>query len=516
MLRFLRIAIELLLVGALAWTSLVLGGTPSWTWTVLEIIAAVLVILWLVRMIVQRRLAWVKTPLNILLILLLAYLFFQLVPLPAGILRVFQSNTLRVYTVGPPEVEAAASVPLDVGGSFPVSLNRMRTRQYLLLWAAYVAFFLVLINNVRGRQQLGRMLGVLIALGSIVAIGGFATARQEERLFYRRWPAAGDGETPAILNADANPEFSAGYGFVFHVTEGDRVDFYVPKVHTGDVFADYPSSNSAATVMVMVLMLSLGVFFAYTATRRTEWGGSGGLLYTREGNVTMLVLFTAVLVLCGLGISRSRAGVGLVLVGLPLLIVLVAFSRSLLAGVITVAVILALLIVPMAVVGKTEAVDFISTQIGTWLNPSGEEVRLTARESAWRIVGDYPLFGTGLGTFSSVYPGYKIRGPMLYFVHCDPLQWFAETGLVGVILAGAVLVVGAGTALVGWFRLKDLFFKRLLLGCVLACGVFLGHGLLDFPLEIPGVVIFFVTVGALIVILSCDRVARNEEEDFLF
>jgi hypothetical protein len=510
------IAIEVLLIGAVGFTCLAFGGTPSWTWTALEIAVAIAVILWVVRMGLAKRLCYVKTPLNLLLVLLVVYIFLQLVPIPSGILRAFQPNTLRAHTVGIAQVREARSETPSEGGSYPVSLNRWKTRSALFLAMAYVGFFLVFINNVTSREQLGRMLGALIAVGAIVAISGLSTAVQDERMLYRLWPVGGGNEKPYFLNAEANPEFSAGYGFVFGVHEGDAVDFYVPKVHGGDVFGGFPSSNSAATVLVMVLLASLGVFFGYVSTHRSQWGGSGGLLYTHEGNVTLIVFFIAVLLVYGLGMTRSRGGLAVMIGLVPILILLVAFSRSILSGIITAAVIAVVLIAPMVVFGPSQVIKFLGEQAGGWLNPWQEDIRFFGRESARHIGSDFPLFGTGLGTFASMYPAYKSHGPMLYFAHCDVLQWVSETGLAGTILGAAILIAGLGTVVVGWFRLKDPFFRRLLLGTSLGCVACLGHGLVDFPLAIPGVAIVFVTLAAISVVVAQDRTARHEKGGFVF
>jgi hypothetical protein len=89
------IAIEVLLIGVVAFTCLSFGGTPRWTWTVLEIGVGLAAILWVARMGLAKKLSYVKTPLNLLLVLLLIYIFLQVVPIPSGILRAFQSNTPR-------------------------------------------------------------------------------------------------------------------------------------------------------------------------------------------------------------------------------------------------------------------------------------------------------------------------------------------------------------------------------------------------------------------------------------
>jgi hypothetical protein len=92
----------------------------------------------------------------------------------------------------------------------------------------------------------------------------------------------------------------------------------------------------------------------------------------------------------------------------------------------------------------------------------------------------------------------------------------AETGLVGALLAGAILLTGAWTIIAGWFRLKDMFFRRLLLGATLACLAFLAHGLVDFPLAVPGVVMLFVALAAAAFVIARDRVARHEESSSNF
>jgi O-antigen ligase len=229
------------------------------------------------------------------------------------------------------------------------------------------------------------------------------------------------------------------------------------------------------------------------------------------------LVFIIALTIVGLGITRSRAGIGVAAVCVPTVILLAAFSRSWVAGLVTLGILAALVIAPLAVLGPAEVRGLIAEKAGMWLNPFEEDIRFLGRQSTWNMIGDFPMFGTGLGTYSSVYPAYKVRGPMLYFAHCDSLQWFAETGLVGLVLAAAVLVTAVWTAVAGWFRIKEPFLRRLLLGTALACVAFLAHGLVDFPLAIPGVAVIFVALAAsTLVIASRSGSGRQEEGDFTF
>jgi hypothetical protein len=547
---FARAATEVVLLATVAFAGLAFGGAPAWTWIVIEALAAAGLVLWAVRMMAERRLAWVKTPLNLLVLVLLLYVFLQLIPMPAGLLRGLQPNTVQTHVVSP--LDAAPS-------RCPISVNRALTRDHLFLLVAYAAFFLTFINNVASRQQLGRMLAAVIVVSGVTAVAGFATYEQDERLLYRRWSMAGADDRSPILNSDASREFSGGYGFSLATQENrfipvperdrrglpqsqewepDTTDFYVPKAHTGDVFGGFPSPNSAATVLVMGLVLSIGVFFAYVSTWRAEWGQSGGLLFTREGNLTLILAFFVLAAAAGLVLTQSRGALAVALALVPTLLLLIAFSRSWLSGAVTVGVAL-LLVVAVAAVLLAPAV-----KIGdATLSPDGPEgaahnrvaspvftrlretvgrafesfessvqgdMRLVMRQGARRIIAEYPLFGTGLGTFGDAYPGKKVAGADAYFAHCDVLQWWAETGLVGLALALAILGVVAWTVVVGYFRLKDRFFKRLLLAASLSAAAFLLHGLVDYPMAIPGCMILFVAVSASAVVIARDQVARHE------
>ncbi len=509
-----NVALEAVLLGTVGFLVLAFGGTLPWTWTVFNLLTAAALALWGIKVIVQKQVSWAKTPLNVLLLLLVAYFLFQLLPLPSSVLGVFQSNTVKAYQFGPPNVPAVRLAHAADGGMFPISLNRAETRAHLFMWIGYLAFFFVFINNTSKRRQVEWMLGVILLASGVTAVAGFATGRQDERLLYRQYSMSGPNDRSPILNADVPREYSAGYGFELPTVEGDKVDWYVPKVHTGDAFGGFPSSNSAATVLAMGFVLALGGLFAYVATRRSEWGKSGGLFFTREGNITLMLGFLAVLCAAALVMTKSRGALGVAAFLVPALIVWVAFSRSRMTGFITLGVIVLVLV--GAGVGYMQTRGAVAPYADSFLNPFGEEVRMDARQSSWDIISDFPLFGTGLGTYGDVFPAYKVRGPDLYFAHCDVLQWAAETGLVGVILALGTLGVGVWTVIAGYRKLKDRFFKRLLIAVSVAALAFLLHGLVDFPMEIPGVMIVFVALAATAFVISRDQIARYEKEDFLY
>src|SRR6185437_12265381 len=54
--------------------------------------------------------------------------------------------------------------------------------------------------------------------------------------------------------------------------------------------------------------------------------------------------------------------------------------------------------------------------------------------AAWRIVGDFPIAGVGLGGFASIYPSYKARDEAQTTALSSLLQWWVESGALGMVL----------------------------------------------------------------------------------
>ena len=57
-------------------------------------------------------------------------------------------------------------------------------------------------------------------------------------------------------------------------------------------------------------------------------------------------------------------------------------------------------------------------------------------DNTLKVIKDFPVTGTGFGTFSSIFPKYRAyewRGDFLRYAHCDYLQLISETGIMGAL-----------------------------------------------------------------------------------
>ncbi len=77
------------------------------------------------------------------------------------------------------------------------------------------------------------------------------------------------------------------------------------------------------------------------------------------------------------------------------------------------------------------------------VEPISPRVTTQVWSDAVPIIRDFPLLGTGLGTFASIYPYYKSRDAASTTALSSVLQWWVESGLVGLVLLalGAIWVI---------------------------------------------------------------------------
>jgi O-antigen ligase len=113
------------------------------------------------------------------------------------------------------------------------------------------------------------------------------------------------------------------------------------------------------------------------------------------------------------------------------------------------------------------------------------------------MIKDFPLFGTGLGTFGYAYPLYKLSvdKPLVYLhAHNDYLELVSETGILGFASLMAALGLFLYTSLKSLTRLageEDYFRFFVLLGALTGVFSILVHSLVDFGLQIPSNALYF-------------------------
>ena len=104
-------------------------------------------------------------------------------------------------------------------------------------------------------------------------------------------------------------------------------------------------------------------------------------------------------------------------------------------------------------------------------------------QSAWQIIKNSPIIGTGIGTFFIVYPPVQHPNDESSgdFLHNDYLQFWLETGLIGLGLMMLVMVAII-IIFVRTFRYKNLTLQNRMEATGLMAGLFAvaTHSFVDF------------------------------------
>jgi len=136
------------------------------------------------------------------------------------------------------------------------------------------------------------------------------------------------------------------------------------------------------------------------------------------------------------------------------------------------------------------------------------------------VFSDFPLFGTGLGTFASLYPSYEDSEKFLRYSHAhnDYLEYLSELGVFGFIfLFGGIFFMLINSFLI-WRVRRHPIVKGLSLGGIIAIVCILIHSITDFNLQIPANMMLFSVVLSLAIVTAFykknernNKIGKNKE-----
>jgi O-antigen ligase len=259
----------------------------------------------------------------------------------------------------------------------------------------------------------------------------------------------------------------------------------------------FANADHMATLLIMTVpFLSAIVAAARTASMQ------------RYSAVVAIAAGLGIVVVVGIALNGSLAGYGLAfpVVAASALIVLPPNSRLRL-WVVGLAVLLA--------VGSVAAIE--TTSIGS--NKIGEHAATSAQSRAdifattSRAAADFMPFGSGLGSFRSIYQLYErpeqVTTEYVVHAHNDYAEIALELGLAGIVLMLAFLAWWAASVWRAWRTAEAGPFAR---AAAVASAAVLVHSLADFPLRTAAIGACF---GMCLALLADSRSAPLKEKKAL-
>ena len=430
-----------------------LGSNRPWAWSMLEIGIFGAGLLWLAgyarreaRAPQTVRAAW---PAFVLLVLWLLFLLLQWIPLPRELVRVLSPRAA--------ELHAAADYLRD-GRTITLSVDPHASFVFWLKNCAYALAFALTLLLVHGRTRLAWLCGAIVASGLLQAF----------------------------------------YGSFLHLA---RIDFDVlgmPINHSSQASGGYVNRNHLAGLLEMSLAVGIGLMVAQLEDRpRRSWRDfvhDTAVLLLSGKAMLRLVL---VIMVIALVMTRSRMGntaffASLLAAGA----IGLALSRHAPRG--TVLLIASLIAIDIALIGTWFGVERTFQRIAETTVQQVEE-RVEPGRDALKILEDYPLFGSGGGTFYTSFTSYRRPAINAQFDHAhnDYMQLLAETGLIGAGLMGLFVLAALACAVLAQVRRRDPLARGVAFGVVMGVIAIGIHSTVDFNLQIPANAFIFMIVLAL-------------------
>jgi O-antigen ligase len=450
--------IQIILALLFIFTPVVFGSVELWAFSLMELGILLIVILAAVQALFSPH-SQPKTPDSelrtpnffvpaVLLFLFCCLVLFQIVPLPSGIVKLLSPKTYSLR-------HALISEPSAL--RFQLSLFPFATRIEFLKWLTLAGIFLFSLSwKLSDRKIAKHLIPVILLVGIAESLYGIF-------------------------------EFFSGHGHILYLEEP-----------ISSVTGTFINRNHFAGYLLMVIPLGAGYFFSRRA--RMGYQGWRNRLSSLDGK-SLLIAFGIILMILGLLFSASRMGISSLLFSFSLIILLFRdpererrFSKTL-VFIFGLAILWAAWIGLDAVIGRffTSTEDFESRR-RIWMN-------------TFSIVKDFPLLGSGLGTFAQIFPLYRsfsIRG-LVTHAENDFLQLASEAGLVGVGLLLALILILFYKTIRGIRHLHSESQRYVAIGGMVGILALLFHSIVERNIQVPANAFLFTFILAMVFRISQKR-----------
>ena len=356
------------------------------------------------------------------------------------------------------------------------SNSPMVSLKELPLFLAGPLLYFIITNNIKDDQQINRILTIIIIVGSLFGIYGIL---QYNGIDFSFW--TGNIRRQNVFGLFGNVNYFAEY-------------LIIPLAITVPLF--FSSQNRIKKLLLLIGILAMGGSLILTFTRGSYLGFGTSLIF-------MFFLFN-------FSIGKS----------------FIKDNKKLLVIIfLAVIIIISLIVIPNPLNKPSTVIYKIKNRVS--ITQLTQSTSIKVRIAIWKftslIIRDYPLLGSGIGTFKynslryqakffdqrqnrSFYP-YKIADK----VHNEYLQLWAELGIIGLLIFIWLIISYFNYGIKILKKIKGHHKQSILIGLMGAIVAVLVDGIFGFPLHLPAtIVLFWLSIG-LTIALGRNKSCPNKE-----
>ena len=396
-----------------------------------------------------------KTPANLFLVLLLAFIGLQLVPLPTAMTSLVSPRMLADKQAQLLILGAATQAPIESLPWLSLTYYSHATRVEWLKLAAYAGMFFLVVNTLNSRKRIDILAFCLIFLGL----------------------------------------FEALYAIYQVFSDAPRVWWWTSRVgrarYAGGTFI---VSNHFAAYMGMIACLAVGFMVAQRSRSKDLQPGLKGFRDSLQRFVNhfspesaqpikILIGFMAVIMGASILLSASRSGIACLGAALFVFAALFSLKRRFRKHAV-IALCLCVLTIGLGLrVGMDPTLQKFERSSEGW------EKRMVTTLSMLPMLADYPAAGVGWGGFRYLYPRYVPREwdgvSSSGYSHNDWLEAGVETGLPGLVIMVSAFFMVLFRMIRLWRERRDLHALGIGAGVIAGMLAIALHSFFDFNMHIP-------------------------------
>ncbi|NLS14382.1 O-antigen ligase family protein [Vibrio sp. SM6] len=451
-----------LVLVTIVWLPIPLGSNRPWAWSIFQVMVIVqtCAVIWCYRSTIPWRQVKSILPLLLPLILFQGFTAFQLVPLPLDWLSALSPNSAKAYSIFNRDYA-------------PITLDIHHTQLMLILGFAYCCWVLNLSILIDRRSRLYALVLAIIVSGTIQA-------------FYASMLALSDSSSSPIFGLPT--QNGANGSFVYR--------------------------NHLANYLLLCLSLGIGLIVArmsHTGPERLSMAERMQRLIVVFMSDKMIVRLSLIIMVIALIMTRSRMGNTAFMMS-TVMATLIAFlfyknkPRAL------VVLIISILVIDALLVGAIFGLDTVKERIDKTVIASEARPEIVA----WSLqaIGDHIWFGSGAGSFYSVFPAYHQQTITQFFDHAhnEYIQFLFQSGVLGTAILVCPVIYCLMLSIHTLRTRRSGMMKGLSLGCLMAMLAMLIHILVDFNLQPTANAVLFLTVLSIVCI--CAKMPREGYQHF--